>query len=179
MPKTLEQSEALALVASRAEGLRAARDEAEAELAVLVAARIKAKQDALEEAVMEALDLGNPVTEVARAYTPPDTATPNRVAIYGIRKRRLADEELVANSLPFQWVPREVQTFQGTITVYEVAAHLNEFGPGKITGDFQWYWDVGELAPIVDPEADPYPNSKFYQRALAQWLSVNPYPGEE
>lgn len=179
MPRSQEQIEALALVASRAEKVRSARADAEAELAALIDAKVKAKQDALEEAIMQALDLGNPVTEVARAFTPSETATPNRVAIYAIRKKRLAEEAVVASNLPFVWVPREVETFSGNITVYEVMAHLDDFGPDKVTGDFEWYWDSDGLEPVIDPQADPYPTSKFYQRALSQWLSVNPYPGEE
>jgi hypothetical protein len=72
-----------------------------------------------------------------------------------------------------------VPTVNGTRTVWDVKATLSEFGPDLITGVFRWTWIDDQLEPVADPEADPYPYTKYYQAVLRNWLESNPYPGEE
>lgn len=129
----------------------------------------------LEIAVMDALAQGNSVANVARAFTLSDR-TPNRSAIYEIKNRRHVRGAV--ETYPFEWDERTVTTANGDRTVYDVVAHLHEYGPDKISGDYTWRYDMFDrtLEPVLTA-ANPYPTDvEFYTMALTSWLMDYPYP---
>ena len=134
----------------------------------------------VDRLVMVALDGGDTVTDVARAYTT-SGRTPNRNAIHEIKKRSLGLGDETPEEYPFAWVPRRVTTVRGEKTVYDIhAVDMVEFGPDGITGDYTWRYDPAheEPEPILT-EADPYPTTRYYKQALRRWVLNNPLPEEE
>lgn len=168
----------LTRVAVLAENYRAAKETLRKEAEARIRAELANLENGLELAVVEALDHGHNVTEVARAYTPPGN-TPNRVRIYNIRKKHDGPTIVTEGDFPFRWEPRVIETFTGERTVYDAVGILMEFGPDDVSGTFRWTYIGGELEPVLDPTVDPYPNTKAYTAVLEQWLLRNPYPGED
>lgn len=169
----------LARLAVKAEEFRTARRRLMDEAVKRAMAQIAQEEQALEKEVLLAIDEGNTVTDVARAYTPPGS-TPNRTKIYQIIRKyesKTAREAAYQDS-PFRWVARKIDTVEGEKTVFDLVATLVDFGPSEISGVFTWTYIAGELEPVVDFDQEPYPNNKHYQFALQQWLSLNPYPEE-
>lgn len=133
--------------------------------------------EALEDSVFQARDEGHSVMAIARAYTL-SGKTPNRNAVYEILLSRNAQRD---DKLPFEWEPRTIKTARGKRVVFDVKANLEEFGPDKISGQFEWRYDIPkhELDPVLTPDGlYPY-EVNFYWRVLDRWLANNPYPGED
>lgn len=171
----------LQVVAALAEDFRTSRDRLMKEAIEQVRIKMAEKEQALEEAVVRALEDDHAVTAVARAYTPPGS-TPNRNAIYAIKKRhaeKFAGPK--SSGYPFQWVARTVETRNGTRVVFDIHAVLNAFGPDDVTGEYTWTYDPNDetVEPVLSVDYDPYPTTKYYKQMLSQWLSMNPYPGEQ
>lgn len=144
-----------------------------------VDAEMASLEAALEKTVLHALEV-NTLTDVAAAYTPVGTTTPNRNAIYAIKKKHDAAEAVAIKSFPLEWVPRTVTTYKGDVTVFDLHAVLKDYGPLDITGEFTWTWEGDRIEPVINIDQDPYPvTTKFYKRVLDQYLLLNPYPGEE
>ena len=168
----------LTRVAVLSEGFRAARETLRQEAEARIKLELAQKERELEEAVIDAIEYGHTVMDVARAYTPPGN-TPNRGRIYQIRRKHAGPRVETAGHFPFHWEPRIIETFAGERTVYDAVAELDEFGPDDVTGVFRWTYIAGELEPMLDPHSEPYPNTKAYTAVLDQWLLRNPYPGED
>jgi len=169
---------ALEKVAETAQLLLQAEAQVKAEAEAWKIKQLEPINDELERAVLNALDEGYSVTDVARAYTV-SGKTANRNAIYAIRDAH-AGEDRTAD-LPFEWKARELTTVRGTTTVFDVYAELTEFGPEAFSGSYVWRYDAANerLEQVLDPVVDPYPEDQgYYGSVLQRWLENNPYPGE-
>lgn len=146
----------------------------------MAAAKVElaALDDAVELAVVAALEGEHSVTEVARALTTPGK-TPNRNKVYEIKNRRAGQIGSRSAAYPFEWVPREVTTAAGARTVYDVHALVSDFGPDAVTGEYTWRYDIEteRLEAVFSLDYEPWPTNKYYQSLIRQWVEVNPYPG--
>ena len=157
---------------------RTAREVLMQEAIVRVDAQMAAKQDALDKAIMTALDAGHTITDVARAAANPGK-TPNRAAIYAAKVRRVQQSSYTADSYPFRWEPRTTETVDGPTKTFRAVGILVNFGPDEVSGLFKWDFIDGELEPVYDDFTDPvYPNTRFYTSLLSTWLTMNPFPGK-
>ena len=133
----------------------------------------------LEQAVLAALEDGHTVTNGAAAYTT-SGKTPNRNAIYAIKAKYADQAEMWVGEYPFEWVPREVKSATGLRTVYDVFTSVEDFGPEKISGEYTWRYDNGDLEAVLGFGPDEaWPTSKYYQQVLERWLMNHPYPEED
>lgn len=150
------------------------------EAARWVSSQLVEERKAVEEAVLAALEDQHSVSSVARAYTISGAATPNRNAIYDIKKKYSDRISEFVGSYPFKWVPRTIETRDGERTVFDIQSDMNGFGPELVTGQFLWRYDRenGEAEPILDPSRNPYPTEVYYKTVLTKWLAQNPYPEE-
>ncbi len=165
----------LAAVALAAEDLRDARTDIRKRVQRMIAAEIAEKEFAFEEAVLSAIETES-IANVARALTPPGS-TPNRARVYQVlNKHKIAGKRAQAH-YPLEWVEREVETFDGNYTVYDVVGTFEAFGPDKINGTFRWTYDTSGLTQVYDPEGEPYPATSAYKKAIDNWLASHPYPG--
>lgn len=166
---TVVQGQAQAYRDARRELMRLAEEQVDRDLASM--------EVALEESIMYALER-NSLTAVAAAYTPAGTKTPNRAAIYRIRRKyegELDESAPVIADVPFIWKPRQVTTVNGDIIVYDLHADLEGFGPDELSGAIRWVWLDGRLE--LDSEGTVYPATLWYKRALENFVQRNPYPG--
>lgn len=165
----------LVAVTTLVDDVRDTRTRLQQEVMAEVRKRLAEKERALENAVMDALSVFT-VTDVARAYTPPGS-TPNRNAIYEIKRRNAARNVMRVTTAPFEWVPRTMETVNGEITVYDIQAVFDNFGPANLNGLYTWSWDDRPVFELTGAQ-EPYPTTKYYNSMLEQWLTVNPYPGQ-
>jgi hypothetical protein len=166
-------------VSARVREAEAAREQLDIEALAWVKKQMLARQVQVEQAVMAALEDGHTVANVARAYTV-SGLTPNRNAIYAIRKKYAEQPAVWVGGYPFEWTPRTVETAAGLKTVYDIEAEFSGFGPQEISGNYRWRFDVATGEPeqyLSDPQA--YPIDNYYRRALEHWIGTNPYPGQE
>lgn len=176
MPGMTPDARLIAL-AQKAEEFRNTKKDLLAEAVRKAQALIDQREQELDQLVLQALEEGHSVMDVARAYTPPGS-TPNRNKIYDIR-RRYSDGTKVASygDWPFRWEGREVETVNGPRTVYDVIGTLVDFGPDQVNGVFRWRYIAGQLEEVFEFDKPLYPTGKHYQFMLSQWLQMNPYPG--
>ena len=176
MSGSMEANALLAAVRTQSDAFRSARQTLTQKAMQQVEAQLAEMELALEKAVIRALEQ-NTVTDVAAAFTPLGTPTPNRNAIYAIKRKHDVRDSVVTTSLPFEWEPRVVDTVNGPVTVFDLVGVLTEFGPLDVSGIYRWAWDSGRLDPILDGVQEPYPTTRPYTRALEQYVLSSPYPG--
>lgn len=174
MAKSLETLNAVKL---RLDDFEHEKGRLEQEARLWVEERIRPALVTFEQSVSDAVNDGHTVTDVARVITGLGK-TPNRNRVYEILSRTAANLDAWTREYPFEWQPREVQTAKGVRTVMDVTGVLEDFGPDEINGAFQWRYDrsTGELELVEYSTAEPYPTTRFYRRALQQWLQAHPYP---
>lgn len=165
-------------ISAAVRGLRDYRKELRIEADDWIRQQVMEREAMIDRLVVEALDDGFKIIEVAEAYTV-SGRTPNRNAIHAIRKRSTRPSVENVGIFPFRWEEREVLTVSGNRQVWDVVVDLESFGPQFLSGHFEWRYDNGTLEEVVRADKDPYPNSKYYQSVLDAWLKKNPYPGEE
>lgn len=166
-------------VSARVRSRDDARTRLEAEAAQWVEAQLREEEEALENAVMVALEDEHSVASVARAYTI-SGKTPNRNKIYEIKNRNADKITTWRGDYPFKWVGRTVRSRDGERTVHDIHSYMQDFGPDHVTGTFMWRYDLESKRPeplFVEGE-EPYPYEKYYIQILDKWLVENPYPEE-
>ncbi len=163
-------------VRALAEELRTARTAARKEWPRWIEQQIERPKLQLELAVMNALNRGEKISDIARAFSDREES-PNRRAIYEIRaKYTEAAADLIPESeYPFYYQAR--QTERGR-TVHDIYASTLNFGPEQITGDYGWTTTGGEITPIIDPEGQPWPYHPWYRAVLERWVATHPVPTE-
>jgi hypothetical protein len=174
----MTETNRLERVAAAVRSLQSERKRLNIEAEAWIEQQMEARQKNLERLILDALE-EHKLVEVAEAYTI-SGKTPNRNAIHRIKNKYAGVAPVLDADIeyPFEWWPRIVQTARGSTTVNDVVGTLDGFGPDGVSGTFRWTYTGAALEPVLT-EDDPYPNTKYYQAVLQNWLESHPYPGEE
>lgn len=173
MPRASLTDPTMLRISALAARFKTARDRAEVEIRRMVEEEVASEYEAFGNEVINALNTGFSITDVARAFSGPNV-TPNRTRIYEIRDefqaregvRNLTSRPSVFEDAPtsddFQWREREVSTPEGTRSVYDV-----------VKGEDVWrVYEDG----IEHFGGDPV--SPQRQAEIEAWMTTNPRPDE-